>query len=295
MPSLRQRIGVGLAQIAPIEAYPQVASWRLGWYLDWSININPVHPGGAEYVQTLWALEEGGLAEAVAANPGSLWQASNEPENVWQGAMTPLEYAELYHDAYHFIKNIDPAARIALGAVTCPTPLRLEWLDLVLTDYQTIYGVAMPIDVLNIHVYPLTEEKWLGMSIPVGLDDYQSQPMYYTAEDGADPQIFEQLVRAFRQWAYDRGYGDKPLIISEMGLLVEGDFSEQRQCSYMDATFGFLSESVDSQYGYTRDGGRLVQKWAWFPLNDWVRGGALIGPDGGLTYVGENFVKWLMR
>jgi hypothetical protein len=282
------RMGVGVGrQFGGMAEYPEVSTWGLGWYFDWWTDAAPARPGGAEYVQTVWAVEQVGLAEAIAANPGALWQIGNEPESAGQGNMTPEEYAAFLRAASEFIKSRDPTARLALGAVSCPTPARLEWLDAVLAAY----GGRLPIDVLNVHVWPSPEGVDYGAGVPVGIDP--ERLTLFSEEDAVDPDVFISMVEGFRSWAHDRGYGDLPLMVSEMGVLAGWTFSPWRIASYMDLVFGWLLFARDDAYGYAPDGGLLVQRWAWFSLNDISQGGALIGGDGSLTVVGDRFMGWL--
>jgi len=97
--------------------------------------------------------------------------SGNEPECIWQGNSTPEQYADVYHQLYTFIKARNPTARVAIGGVVEPTPLRLEWLDRVLDHYQTTYGETIPVDVWNIHLHSLQEmnEGVITISLLPGL------------------------------------------------------------------------------------------------------------------------------
>jgi hypothetical protein len=270
----------------------------LGWYFDWGYDAAPAHPGGSQFVQLIWTQEGGfvqnGLAQAIAANKGALWIIGNEPDNRWQGNSTPQQYATVYHTAYQYIKSRDPTATIAIAAVTCPTPLRLKWLDQVLATYKQLYGVALPLDVLNTHMWPLQElrDDW-GMDIPVGLNDYSG--MLYSVASSGDVALFKSLIQDYRAWAYGQGYGDKPMIITEMGILMPSSygFPPATVNAYMDATFEFLNTATNRTYGYSADGYRLVQRWAWFSLNAYDINGTLYS-YGSLTETGRHFRdRWI--
>ena len=56
------------------------------------------------------------------------------------------------------IKAADPTARVAIGGVTQPTPLRLRCLETVLAAYREQSGAEMPVDVWNVHNFILWEE-----------------------------------------------------------------------------------------------------------------------------------------
>lgn len=258
-----------------------VDALHIGWYSDWSIRRQPLRPGGIKYAQLIQVRASAyptntlQLTETVAANPGGLWIIGNEPEAKYnQGNRTPDQYAAVYHHLYPLIKGLDPTAWIAIGGVIEPTPLRLEWLDMVLSEYQSRFGEPMPVDVWNIHMQILQEKagSW-GAEIPVGLPDTEGE--LYTLQQNADPEIFRQLVTAFRQWMKDRGFQNKPLIISEYGVLMPWYYladdqptGDQRVIDFMLTTFDFLVNARDPNLGYPADDNRLVQQWLWYSLND---------------------------
>ncbi len=95
----------------------------------------------------------------LEVNPGAIWLIGNEIEidNYRQDNIMPDLYAQAYHEIYHYIKSIDPTAKVAIGSVTMATPGRLHYLDIIWDTYQARYGVAMPVDVWNFHLYILAE------------------------------------------------------------------------------------------------------------------------------------------
>jgi hypothetical protein len=269
------RFGVGLEpRLGAITDY-DVASLHVGWYSDWRTHLSPDRPGGIEYAQLIW-VQEGtfspGLDELrkiVAYNPGSLWMIGNEPECIWQGNNTPQQYAAAYHELYMFIKELDATAKVAIGGVVQPTPLRLEWLDCVLDHYQTSYGQEMPVDVWNIHVQILQEVQggW-GCEIPRGLS--QTKGRLYGIDDNDSIEIFKQLILEFRTWMRARGQRAKPLMISEYGVLFppEYGYTPERVNAFMNESFDYLLSARDADLGCPDDQHRLVQRWLWYSLND---------------------------
>jgi hypothetical protein len=250
-----------------------------GWYSDYDFHVWPQESRGREYVQMLpvdsrWYNLNWGLVRAAAQNnPGALWLIGNEPECPYQANLTPDEYAWRYYTAYTAIKEADPTAKVAVGGVVEPTPLRLQWLDMVRQRYQSRHGVTMPVDVWNIHNMILDERKGKGAGIPAGINVDAGK--YYTDEQNASFSIFKSQVVAFRQWMYDRGERNKPLIISEYGVLHPCSFWNSiappscvdRINTYMDDTFTYMLNATDNTLGYPADGNRLVQEWSWFSLN----------------------------
>jgi hypothetical protein len=229
-------------------------------------------------------VSRGDLVSVAQANPGSLWLIGNEMDRRdWPGGgqdeMLPELYAQAYHELHQLIKGADPGAQIAIGGVVQPTPLRLEYLDRVLDEYQSRYHVMIPVDVWNIHNMILREasceaypESCYGAEIPPGID--ASEGELRTWADANDVGAFKEQIRAFRQWMKAKGEQDKPLIISEYSVLYgEGYFSEDQVVDYLYATFDYLTEAVSTTVGYPADDYGLVQRWAWYSLNDDEFGG----------------------
>lgn len=298
----RPRWGVALAK-GSISHY-NVEPLRIGWYLNWTVQVAPSRPGGAEYVQMI-RLRDGQLRPDVAtivnaakANPGSLWLIGNEPDVKWQDNQEPAAYARLYHEAYTTVKNADPTAQIAIGGVTQPTPLRMRYLDAVLASYKAQFGSDMPIDVWNVHAFVLREEQgsW-GVDIPPGLPDKYGQ--LYEIDDSDNMDIFRQQIIDFRRWMAERGYQHYPLIVSEYGILMPEDygFSPDRVVAFLKGSFDFFLTATDPALGYPKDGYRLVQAWCWYSLNDVDHGyptGNLFDPETGqITAVGQGWVEYV--
>jgi len=261
-----------------------VASLQVGWYSDWSFNANPAQPKDdqLEYVQLLnvraadWPPDWAAVQNAVNRNRGATWIIGNEPEGVYgQGNRTPAEYAVIYHDAYTRIKNWDHDARIAIGGVIEPTPLRLRWIEETMAAHQNLYGVPMEVDVWNIHVQILQEKagEW-GAEIPAGITPNPGEAREYNLSECASVPIFETLVIEFRTWMWEHEQQSKPLIISEMGVLQPSDYIAADKESgdrlieqFMVETFDWLLNAKDETIGCPDDENRLVQRWLWFSLN----------------------------
>jgi hypothetical protein len=273
--SPRERFGVGVDLTeGTIEDY-DVGQLRAGWYLDWGTRLAPPHPAGMEYAQMVrvsggtYPPDLATVGTIIDNNPGSLWLIGNEPDCIWQDNSLPSEYAAVYHELHSFIKGRDPSAKIAIGGIVQPTPLRLEYLDMVLDAYQSLYGEMMPVDVWNIHNMILREERgsW-GCDIPPGIE--ADHGMLYEIQDNDDIEIFQQQIVAFRQWMKEKGERDKPLIISEYGVLMPEayGFDYARVKAFMYASFDYLTTATDDSLGYPADDNRLVQRWVWYSLNN---------------------------
>ncbi|MCX6045451.1 MAG: glycosyl hydrolase [Chloroflexi bacterium] len=279
-PSPHERFGFNFDsdQGMKIEEY-DVAQLKAHWYLDYTFRTNPTRPNNMQYVQMirtyLWHSTSftQTVGAAVAANPGELWIVGNEPDRDGQDGLTPDNYAMFYHDVYTFLKQRDPTSRVAVGAVVQGTPIRLHYLNIVLDAYQQRYGSPLPTDVWTLHGFILPECKtdgcW-GASIPPGMDEFASEGIQYGINDHNKLGIFKQHVVAFRQWMADHGYRDKPLIMSEYGILLSPahGFPYATVRAFMLSTFDYFLNTMDSAIGYPADQNRLVQSWSWFSLNN---------------------------
>jgi hypothetical protein len=271
--STADRFGFGVA-ISTVEQY-EVGQLHAGWYLDWSHKAEPARPDGLEYVQMVRvrggnAVPDSQDLERIARmNPGSLWLIGNEPDVLWQDGVTSADYATVYHDVYALLRSADATCQVAIGGVSQPTPLRLQYLDMILDDYRELYGQKMPVDVWNVHDFILREERgsW-GVDIPPGIAADQGR--LFEIEDHDDVDIFRQHILDFRQWMKDRGEADKPLIVTEYGVVMPSEygFSPERVQDFMYATFDFMMTATDPDLGYSADNNRLVQRWCWYSLSD---------------------------
>jgi hypothetical protein len=250
------------------------AGLPFGVYYDWFAAADPPLNSRLEYWQMIRTTAKGSsisfdeIAAIIKSRPGSVWIIGNEPDNIWQDNIEAEEYASLYHEIYHFIKGRDPSAAIAIAAVSQPTPLRLEYLERVLDAYRESYGTPMPVDIWTIHGYILREEvdSW-GAGIPPGFDDVSGE--LYEIEDHADFEIFEENLLQFRAWMDQEGYGERPLAVTELGVLLPKDygFSDEVIGKFMIEAFDFLSNS-SGEYGWEQDDNRLFQWWFWYSLYD---------------------------
>ena len=316
------RYGVSAWGAAQLKWLP---TWRAGWTLDFGSHV-PVPGVVSEFAQMISvkqnkngctyldgysivpALTEEGLGAVIRAAPGSLWIVGNEPDrgpspggcqNGAQGDTYPEMYARAYHDTYAFIKQRDPAARVAVAGLVEVTPGRLQYLDKVWAEYARRYGGPMPVDVWNMHLYILPEADPNGQSNGIASIAVSTDPGLAIRESGGDPNrcgdplvycfaehdnmaIFAQQVVAMRTWMKNYGQQNKPLIISEYSLLYPYDidpegcfvqdeygncFTPQRVSTFMKNSFNYLEGAADPALGYPLDGNRLVQRWMWFPAN----------------------------
>ncbi len=274
----RQRFGF-VANYAPdwFDRY-EVGQLRAGWFVAVARSSCILAPEGMERALILslqsmreddgsWDLSR--IHGLVDTYPHTLWLVGNEPDCIYQDNLLPEEYATVYHDIYALIKSLDSTAQVSPGGIVQPTPLRFQWLDRVLTAYQSQYSTTLPLDVWNIHNAILNEQKdmW-GADIPPGIN--ATEGVVRDLQDNDRTDIFNQQIWDFRQWMADNGYGGYPLIITEYGILLPKEFGydTNRVNAFMDATFEFMQTVTSTTLGDPTDGYRLVQRWAWYSLDE---------------------------
>ncbi len=296
----RQRIGI-VAPMRDIDRY-DVALLGAGWHISCQRGEDPIPAAGMECAQLVGvtggvdASDTASLREIAARNPGLLWLVGNEPDVIWQMNATPEEYARIYHDVYVAVKAGDPSSRVAIGGVSQVTPLRLRYLEEVLAVYARDYGGPMPVDVWNIHLAILREERdtW-GVDIPPGLPD--DEGILYEIEDNGNVEILKEQVLTFRRWMAEHDQRNRPLIVTEFSVLMpeEYGFPAERVQAFMMVASDFLMTATDEGVGYPPDNNRLVQRWAWYSVADRIYAtGNLFDPvTGHVTSLGEAFAAYV--
>ena len=314
--SLRWRMGVGVPDASPL--YFDWSAARPGWYLNWNASLHE-RPGflglgstldmelpdarlGMEFTPMV-RMHNGrlhpptaDLRDLAARNPGLTWLIGNEPDVKWQDNTTPEVYAIAYHRAYQAIKAGDPTAKVAIGGVSEVTPLRLEYLNRVWDFYRSLYGEDMPVDIWNMHAFMLPEQRggW-GVNMPPGFE-IEQRGEQWDVEDHDSLTLLEQQVRAMRRWMADHGQRNKPLWITEYGILMPEDygFDSQRVTRYMLGSFDLFRNLRDAELGYPGDDDRLVQRWNWYSARDSrYSAGNLFNNYGRVTPVGQAMFDYL--
>lgn len=269
----RGRVGVGFP-IGHINNY----AWGEGlpgWWLAWRVDLEAPALADSRFAQMVRIQGSSfqpnlAMIQRIArSQTGTLWLIGNEPDVIWQDNATPEQYAASYGILYPAIKAVDPTALIAIGGVSQPTPLRMAYLDRILTAYQAQFDAAMPVDVWNVHAFILREERgsW-GVGIPPGLET--DTGILYEIADHADITIFAQQIMDFRRWMAERGFRDAPLIVSEYSVLMPESygFPADLVANFLVETFDFFLTARDPEIGYPADEDRLVQAFCWYSTAD---------------------------
>lgn len=245
------------------------------------------------------------IAALVEANPGALWLIGNEPDRLRvQDDTHPKIYAMAFHDMNTLIKGIDPTAQLAVAGLVGVTPGRLQYLDIVWNEYDAMYGEPMPVDVWNFHDYIMSEVELNDISrdsyasVAIGTDrniaildsghrtgnpdaSLCSRDDIFCVAEHDSVEIFADMIIKMRQWMKDHGQQQKPLILTEFGLLypyvgVGGDcnfkdeygncLTPQRAADFLQKTYEYMETAADPNLGYALDNNRLVQQWLWFSM-----------------------------
>ena len=261
-----------------------LADLRAGWYVDY-VAPGPAHPPALDYAPVLGLRQVGAdgykagkswaaIDALLAADPGSMLMIGNEPDRrYFQDDMAPAAYAAAYHDLYYYIKGRDPTVQVLAGNIVQPTPVRLQYLDLVLDAYRTRYGEEMPVDAWSIHNYILNERScdvypgdcW-GADIPPGIEAAEGLVIGVDETDRID--LFVANIERFRQWMAERGYRDRPLYVTEFGVLMPADYGygPARVNAFMYKVFDYMLHAADLKTGYAPDANRLVQRFSWYAV-----------------------------
>jgi hypothetical protein len=160
------------------------------------------------------------------------------------------------------------------------------------------------IDVWNVHGFILREVRYeWGAETPPGFDTpggfLYGADYWTTIQAHHDIAYFQQFIEAFRTWMDEHGEQNKPLLITEYGILFAGDeigISTGDVKAFMTSTFDYSLTAQDEEIGYPADENRLVQGWIWFSLNfaDLYAAGVLFDPTTkSLTEVGNAWKNYV--
>lgn len=311
------RFGVNALEAGTVSSLPDLGA---GWYMNFTAQSNPARPEGIEYMPVIrfdpapgapgytYSPSGATLQQTITNNPGAKWLISNEPDSVWQDNLLPEVYARAYHELYQLIKNADPSAKVVAGSIIQATPVRLLYLDQILTSYYSQFQTALPTDGWSIHNYILNEENcaidpgdpgcW-GADIPPGFDWLYGEVWGLKDTDRLD--IFAERIVRFRQWMAARGYRGLPLYLTEYGVLMPEDYADEngqfftpaRVNTFMNATYDYMLTATDPALGDPHDDYRLVQQWAWYSTTDVTYNGVLFDPQTFQpTAIGTNFATY---
>lgn len=227
------------------------------WYLDYGYNgkVLPGHPR----LFLVQSSEDVKPVTAVArSHRGEWWQFGNEPNDPNQDNLSPSDYARRFHDFYFSLKRTDPGARIVAAGIA---DADWKWADAFRESYRAQFGRYPHVDGWSIHDYLLDR-----------------------CEDATDSEKFKARIVAFRNWMTRIGEPDRPLLLTEYGVVYGSGCCEcplippAETVAFMETTTRWLIQS------------RLVQSWAWFSIRSGGRyNGDLFTDQGEPTLYGRAF------
>ena len=284
-------------------------------YINWSESPDPLEPHNYQHIKVLrvrndvYNATKANLPAQLSAYPGAIWIIGNEPDTTYgdQDNLAAAVYAQRFLELSEIIRTNDPFALIGFAPIVQPSPVRIYYLELVIVEINRLLigtgkTISETFDLWTIHSFLLREVngEWgtgLPPGISLGMLDADHQPLLLDYRDDTHSiSLFRELIINFREWIHDKGFGDKPLWITEYGSLMPNYLvPESETVTYMIETFNFLLSYQDPNIGYAGDENRLVQKWYWYSLNDSISsfGGTLYNRRiSEETNVGRNFRQY---
>jgi hypothetical protein len=247
--------GLGVA----IEYEPSLSAPldKLGpvWYMDWRWEPPAIEGHDRLYVIRCWQVkpDRGAIERAMRASAPAWWSLGNEPNDPNQDNVSVEEYAELYREFESWASQ-SPGVHIASAGIANAD---WQWAEAFREAFRVKYGRYPRIDAWNIHNYVLEPE----------FDPY-------------DVTEFQQRILAFRHWMESIGDGDKPLFLTEFGVLY-GDGCCGRPVDPPDRLQAFMSQSINWMIE-----SQAIDCWAWFSSRCELFNGDLMTADGQLTELG---------
>ncbi len=245
----------------------ELAEMGVAWYTDFGF-ASPSVAGYERAYLVRPGVNRASLSRVAASHRGGWWSVGNEPNDLFQDNQTPAEYAVFFRDTARALRQADATAHIMCAGIA---DADWRWADAFRTEYRKLTGRFPQVDAWNIHNYILGDDQ-----------------------DPYDVGIFKQRIAAFRAWMNAIGEGDKPLILSEFGVLYGAGCCErpvdppERGVAFMVETVTWLAR------------GDLVQGWAWFMTKsgEMMFNGDLYDAEGQPTLFGQayrelNTLYWL--
>jgi len=227
---------------------------------------------------------------------GTVWQIGNEPgvdcylrppRLIAHDPFDYTAYARAFHDWHAQITDADPSYRVMLGAVIPGGEIDFNYdnsrrLGSLFAAYYDLFSQPMPIDVFNLRLY--------------------------VGKDAATLETFKSAVVGFRTWmdaiplapAGTVSYRDSELWLTAYGLAgpdVGPELPGKMMTCWTDWLCGYADPDItDDEIGMERDGDRLVQRWAWFALDDPGQNfhdTRLFRSDGTITPLGLQYQSYL--
>ncbi|HUS16735.1 MAG TPA: glycosyl hydrolase [Chloroflexia bacterium] len=177
---------------------------------------------------------DSGLSSLITANPGHWWMIGNEPNDPNQDNQSAAAYTRYYVHTAAIIKAADRTAGILPAGIADADP---KWAAAFQAEYLRQTGAPLDVDAWNIHCYLLD------------------------TDDPYDFFEFKRRVLRFRAWMEAEGQGEKPLVLSEFGVLY-GAGCCNRPLDSSGAGLSFMRQALP-----WLEASGAVTAWAWFTLD----------------------------
>ena len=225
------------------------------WYMDYRWSTPTLAGHERLYTVRCWEVQQdrGAIAAAMQASGSAWWSLGNEPNDPAQDNVTPEEYATLYA-AFEQWAEAAPQCCIAPAGIANAD---WNWAQAFREAFRGTYGRYPRVDAWNVHNYILEP----------ALDPY-------------DAAEFQRRLLAFRRWMETIGDAQKPLLLTEFGVLYGAGCCE-RPLDPPERIMAFMHSVVD-----WLEGSSAVTAWAWFSTYSHIFNGNLMTQDGELTGLG---------
>jgi len=234
------------------------------WYMDYRWNTPTLAGHDRLYVIRSWEVrgDHGAIRAAMQASGAAWWSLGNEPNDPNQDNVSPEEYAELYHTFEGWATEARRCQILPAGIANADW----NWAEAFREAYRQKYGRYPRVDGWNIHNYILEE----------GLNPY-------------DVAEFQRRILAFHRWMETIGDGQKPLFLTEFGVLY-GNGCCNRPVDPPDQIQSFMRDTV--RWLATSD---LVACWAWFATDAVPYNGSLLDQSGQPNPLGTIYRELLLE
>jgi putative glycosyl hydrolase len=310
--SIKDRFGVGfgLGRTESITDYPYKII-DASWYFDWW--YEGLNEGDIDYIPLVGGYSWGDywpdcqtLKTAVSKKEldypdGSLWVVGNEL-GIDDG-LTPAAYAKHYHYYYSCLKSINNTFKVSFGAII-PIPIHGRLMSSYFKD-------APPQGDGDLILFSLDENKnvtWSGKYTDYVVESHAEYLKLFNEKmpvdcynlhpySGGNISKFISMVTEFRETMKSLGEQHKPLILTEFGVL-DDSLSQEDVIEFMYGALDFLIYTKNINLGYSKDDYRLVQKWAWYNLDergldDGGKNTSLFDFNGSITPLGKAYANYI--
>ena len=228
------------------------------WYMDYRWDSPTLEGHERLYVIRCWEVkpDRGAIPSAMVASGSAWWSLGNEPNDPNQDNVSAEEYAELYYSFEGWAKDA-PRCRIVSAGIGNADWM---WAEAFREAFRERYGRYPRVDAWNIHNYMLEAD----------LDPY-------------DLGEFQRRIVDFRRWMESIGDGDKPLFLTEFGVLY-GSGCCGRPIDPREKIHSFMRDTVR----WLRES-NLVTCWAWFVTYSDIYNGSLLTSEGQIDDLGMTY------